>query len=214
MSVLTLRIDGVAVAVPKGTTLLQACRAAGVTLPVLCHHDRLAPVAACRLCLVQLAGVERPTPACHTLCAEGMEVQTSSAALVAQRRLVLELLLAEGQHPCPVCVADGACELQDRARELGVLQLELDEQFPRRAVDASHPRFVLDRNRCILCTRCVRACAAIEGAHVWDVAGRGADCRLIAGLDQPWGEVEDCTSCGLCVEVCPTAALHAREDGP
>jgi len=142
-----------------------------------------------------------------------MEVLASSEALLAQRRLVLELLLAEGHHPCPVCVADGACELQDRARELGVLQLQVSEQFPRHGVDASHPRFVLDRNRCILCSRCVRACDAIEAAHVWDVAGRGADCRLIAGFDQPWGEVDACTSCGLCVEVCPTGALFAREGG-
>lgn len=81
-------------------------------------------------------------------------------------------------------------------------------------MDASHPRFLLDHNRCILCTRCVRACDELEGAHVWDVAYRGSHCRIVAGFDQPWGAVEACTGCGLCVEVCPTAALVVKETGP
>jgi bidirectional [NiFe] hydrogenase diaphorase subunit len=85
-------------------------------------------------------------------------------------------------------------------------------QYPQRSVDASHPLFSLDHNRCILCTRCVRVCDEIEGAHVWDVASRGAQCHIIAGLDQPWGEVEACTSCGKCVEVCPTGALFHKDD--
>jgi bidirectional [NiFe] hydrogenase diaphorase subunit len=212
MSVITLRINGAAVAVPAGGSLLEACRAAGATLPLLCHHEQLAPVAACRLCLVELDGSERPVAACTTTAIEGMVVTTASETLQAHRALVIELLLAEGNHHCPVCVADGACELQDLAVALGVNQLQLVEQLPRHALDASHPRFVLDRNRCILCTRCVRACAAIEGAHVFDVAYRGSDCRLIPGLDQPWGQVDSCSSCGLCVEVCPTGALFAKPE--
>jgi len=212
MSVITLHIDGALVAVPAGVTLLQACRAASVALPLLCHHEQLAPVAACRLCLVELEGSERPLAACITTALEGMVVTTASETLQAHRALVIELLLAEGNHPCPVCVVDGACELQDLAIALGVNQLQLAEQLPRHALDASHARFVLDRNRCILCTRCVRACAEVEGAHVWDVAYRGSDCRLIAGLDQPWGEVDSCSSCGLCVQVCPTGALFAKPE--
>ena len=85
-------------------------------------------------------------------------------------------------------------------------------QYPQRSVDASHPFFALDHHRCILCTRCVRVCDEIEGAHVWDVAHRGAQCTIVAGLDQPWGEVEACTSCGKCVDVCPTGALFHKDD--
>jgi bidirectional [NiFe] hydrogenase diaphorase subunit len=94
-----------------------------------------------------------------------------------------------------------------------VHQLRVSEQLPRRGVDASHPQFVLDHNRCILCTRCVRACDELEGARVWDVAYRGSHCRIIAGFDQPWGAVEACTACGQCVEVCPTGALVVKETG-
>jgi bidirectional [NiFe] hydrogenase diaphorase subunit len=214
MSVISLQIDDQWVAVPAGTTLLAACAMVGVRLPQLCHHEQLTPVAACRLCLVEVQGSERPLPACHTAAAGAMVVRTTTDALVQQRRLLIELLLAEGNHCCPVCVADGACELQDLAEALGVHQLRVSEQLPRRGVDASHPRFLLDHNRCILCTRCVRACDELEGAHVWDVAYRGSHCRIVAGFDQPWGAVEACTGCGLCVEVCPTAALVVKETGP
>ena len=214
MSVITLQIDEHRVSVPAGASLLDACATVGLRLPQLCHHELLTPVAACRLCLVEVQGSERPLPACHTAAAEAMVVRTHSDALLEQRRLLIELLLAEGNHCCPVCVADGACELQDLAEALGVHQLRVSEQLPRRVVDASHPRYLLDHNRCILCTRCVRACDELEGAHVWDVAYRGSHCRIIAGLDQPWGEVETCTACDRCVEVCPTGALLVKENAP
>jgi bidirectional [NiFe] hydrogenase diaphorase subunit len=212
MSVLTLHIDGQAVAVPEGATLLEACRAAGVQLPVLCHLDGLSPVAACRLCLVEVAGSGRLLPACATAAAEGMVVHSVTAQLQEFRRMAVELFFAEGNHVCAFCVANGSCELQDVAVQVGMDHSRFPYRYPRRSVDASHPLFSLDHNRCILCTRCVRVCDEIEGAHVWDVASRGAQCHIIAGLDQPWGEVAACTSCGKCVEVCPTGALFHKED--
>jgi bidirectional [NiFe] hydrogenase diaphorase subunit len=212
MSVLTLHIDGQAVAVPAGASLLEACRAAGVTLPVLCHLDGLTPVAACRLCLVEVEGCGRLLPACATAAGEGQVVRSDTPELREVRRMAVELFFAEGNHVCAFCVANGSCELQDVAVQVGMDHSRFPYQYPRRSVDASHPLFSLDHNRCILCTRCVRVCDEIEGAHVWDVANRGASCAIIAGLDQPWGEVEACTSCGKCVEVCPTGALFHKDD--
>ncbi|MEB3156725.1 MAG: bidirectional hydrogenase complex protein HoxU [Cyanobacteriota bacterium] len=212
MSVLTLRIDGYTVAVPGGATLLEACRAAGVQLPVLCHLDGLTPVAACRLCLVEVEGGGRLLPACATAAVEGLVVRSDTAELREVRRMAVELFFAEGNHVCAFCVANGSCELQDVAVQVGMDHSRFPYQYPRRSVDASHPLFSLDHNRCILCTRCVRVCDEIEAAHVWDVAHRGAHCQIIAGLDQPWGEVDACTSCGKCVEVCPTGALYHKEE--
>jgi bidirectional [NiFe] hydrogenase diaphorase subunit len=212
MSVLTLRIDGTAVAVPAGSSLLEACRAAGVSLPTLCHLEGLTPVGACRLCLVEVEGAPRPLPACASAALEGQVVRTGTPALQEVRRMAVELFFAEGNHVCAVCVANGDCGLQAAAVAVGMDHSRFPYQVPRRRVDASHPQFALDHNRCILCTRCVRVCDEIEGAHVWDVAGRGQGCRIVSGLDQPWGEVEACTSCGKCVEVCPTGALFRKED--
>ena len=126
--------------------------------------------------------------------------------------MAVELFFAEGNHVCAFCVANGNCELQNVAVAVGMDHSRFPYQYPLRRVDASHPRFTIDHNRCILCTRCVRVCDEIEGAHVWDVGYRGSACSIIAGLDQPWGEVAACTSCGKCVDVCPTGALFRKED--
>ncbi len=126
------------------------------------------------------------------------------------RRMALELLFVERNHICAVCVSNGHCELQALAQKLGVTHVRYPYNYPRLPVDVSHPRFVLDHNRCILCTRCVRVCAEIEGAHVWDIGGRGIDSRLVSELNRPWGESAACTSCGKCVQVCPTGALAEK----
>lgn len=205
-----LQINGRALQVPEGSSLLQACHQAGIRLPTLCFVEGLSVVGACRLCLVAVAGQPRPQAACTTGATAGMVVQTDTEALGQLRRLSLELLFQEGNHVCAFCVANGSCDLQRLAQQLGVDHLRYPAQRQQRRVDASHPRFVLDHNVCILCSRCVRVCAEIEGAQVWQLAERGSDTRLVAGLDQPWGSVSACSSCGKCVQLCPTGALAEK----
>jgi len=212
MSVRTLTIDGRDVAMATGATLLAAAREVGVPIPTLCHLEGLSPVAACRLCLVEIEGSGKLQPACLTPVAEGMVVHTDTPRLQDYRRTVIEMLFTEGNHICAICVANGHCELQDRAVEVGMDHSRLPYRHPDRPVDLSHPLFGLDHNRCILCTRCVRVCDEVEGAHVWDVGWRGEHCRIIAGLNEPWGAVDACTDCGKCVQVCPTGALFDKAD--
>lgn len=208
--VVTLKIDGRDVSAHEDDSILKAAREHGVNIPTLCHLDGLGTVGACRLCLVELAGSPRLLPACTTRVAEGMEVVTSSERIDKYRRMIIELLFAEGNHICAVCVSNGHCELQSMAQEVGMTHVGVPYLYPKRSVDASHERFTVDHNRCILCTRCVRVCDEIEGAHTWDVMGRGTNARVITDMNQPWGTSDTCTSCGKCVHVCPTGALFEK----
>jgi bidirectional [NiFe] hydrogenase diaphorase subunit len=208
-----LRIDGELVAANDGQSILDVARASGKRVPALCHMEGLTPVGACRLCVVEASGAGRLLPACTTPARDGLAVTTSSPQITAYRRIAVELLFAERNHVCAVCVSNGHCELQALAAELDVVSIRYPYNYPRLAVDASHPRFVLDHNRCILCTRCVRACAELEGAHVWDVAGRGIQSHLVSELRRPWGEATTCTGCGKCVQVCPTGAMAEKGRG-
>lgn len=203
----TLTINGRAVGGHEDQTILDIARENNIHIPTLCQLDGISIVGACRLCMVEIKGWNKMVPACATYIDEGMEVVTNSDRLQEYRRMILELLFSEGNHVCSVCVSNGHCDLQDMALTLGMDYVRYPYLNPVREVDMSHERFVLDRNRCILCTRCVRVCDEIEGAHTWDVSGRGTNARVITDLFEPWGDSMSCTSCGKCVNVCPTGAL-------
>lgn len=208
--VFTLKIDAQEVSGREDETILQVARDNNIPIPTLCQLDGLTNVGACRLCLVEVTGSRRLLPACTTYVTEGMEVLTNSEKLAHYRRMTIELLFAEGNHICSVCVANGHCELQKLAVALGVDHIRIPYLTPKRIVDASHERFAHDDNRCILCTRCVRVCDEIEGAHTWDVMGRGVESCVITDLNLRWGDSPTCTSCGKCVQVCPTGALFIK----
>jgi bidirectional [NiFe] hydrogenase diaphorase subunit len=206
----TLTIEGREVGAREDQTILEVARENNIFIPTLCDLPGLSTSGACRLCLVEIKGSPRLSPACVTRVAEGMEVVVNSERLDQYRRGILELLFAERNHVCSVCVTNGHCDLQSLALKLGMTHVHFPYQYPRLPVDASHERFVVDHNRCVLCARCVRVCGEIEGAHTWDVMSRGADCRVITDLNQPWGKSESCTGCGKCVQVCPTGALSEK----
>jgi bidirectional [NiFe] hydrogenase diaphorase subunit len=206
----TLTIDGREVGAREDQTVLEVARENGVFIPTLCELPGLSNPGACRLCLVEVKGVSKLLPACVTRVAEGMEVTVNSERLARIRRGILELLFAERNHVCSVCVANGHCDLQTLAVRLGMTHVHFPYQYPKLPVDASHERFIVDHNRCILCARCVRVCDEIEGAHTWDMMARGVECRVITDLAQPWGKSESCTGCGKCVQVCPTGALSEK----
>jgi bidirectional [NiFe] hydrogenase diaphorase subunit len=210
VSVKTLTLDGQPVSAREDETILDLCREHGVPLPTLCHLTGLSSVGACRLCLVEVKGSAKLHPACTLHAEEGMEITTSSPRLQRYRRQIVELLFAERGHVCATCVVNGRCELQEVAYAVGLDHVRYQYRHPPTALDASHTRFMVDQGRCILCTRCVRVCDEIEGAHTWDVAGRGADARVITDLAWPWGKSDSCTSCGKCVQVCPTGALFEK----
>jgi bidirectional [NiFe] hydrogenase diaphorase subunit len=207
---LSIRIDGQLVNAFEGSTILQAATAAGKEIPTLCHLEGLTPVGACRVCIVEVSGSDRLFPACTTPIQDGMSVTTDSPKLTHYRRIAIELLLVERNHVCSVCVANNHCELQAMACDLGINNVRYAYNYPKLEADISHPRYVLDHNRCILCTRCVRVCAELEGAHVWEMTARGINARIVSDLNQKWGDSKTCTSCGKCVQACPTGALSEK----
>jgi len=213
MSVKTLQIDGQMVTGVDGDSIFKVAWEHGIHIPRLCHVGGLSDVGACRLCLVEVAGQKKLQASCLTPVEEAMVVNTDTPRLKEYRKLIVELLLTERNHVCSVCVANGACELQDLAPKLGIDHVRLRYQFPRFTTDTSHERFGLDHNRCILCTRCVRVCDEIEGAHTWDVSGRGVHSLIISDLGEPWGASDTCTGCGKCIQICPTGALFEKGKG-
>ncbi len=209
-SVKTLVIDGRDVGATGDQTILEVAREHGIRIPTLCHLEGLMPVGACRMCLVEVVGSNKLLPACVTKVTEGMEVRTHTPELKELRRMTLELLFAERNHICSICVSNGHCQLQALAVENGIDHIRFPYQYPRLQVDTTHPRYGMDPNRCVLCGRCVRVCAEVEGAHVWDMMGRGSGTLITAELRTPWGLAKSCTSCGKCVQVCPTGALFEK----
>lgn len=210
VQVVTLKIDGKDIGARANETILEVARQNGIQIPTLCHLDGLGDIGACRICLCEVKGSPKLFPACTTLVQEGMEVTTQSERLNRYRKQIVELLFTERNHVCSVCVSNGHCELQAMAVYLGITHVTMPYLYPKVEVDATNAKFVQDDNRCILCQRCVRVCDEIEGAHCWDVSGRGIEARVITDLAEPWGQSLSCTGCGKCVHSCPTGAIFEK----
>ncbi len=213
-----LEVDGIAVQVPTGTSVMRAAMEAGVAIPKLCATDSVEPFGSCRLCLVEIEGPNgrmRGFPAsCTTPVAPGMKVKTQSPDLAKLRRGVMELYISDHPLDCLTCSANGDCELQDMAGAVGLREVRFGAahgganhlQAPK---DESNPYFTFDPSKCIVCSRCVRACEETQGTFALTIAGRGFAAHVSPGLDQPFMESE-CVSCGACVQACPTATLQDK----
>ncbi len=207
----SFRLDGREIPFTPGQTIMDAALAAGEYIPHLCHNPDYAPHGSCRVCVVSLNG--RHVSACTAPAAEGMEVESGSEEMQGIRRAILQMLFVEGNHVCPGCEKSGACQLQAVAYYTGMLAPHFTHFFPRRALDASHPDFLIDFNRCILCELCVRASRDLDGKRVFAISGRGLDSHLV--VDSPTGKLGDSSFAvtDKAAHVCPVGAILPKRGG-
>jgi NADH-quinone oxidoreductase subunit G/formate dehydrogenase alpha subunit len=205
----TLTIDGRQVTVPAGTTVLDAARQAGIFIPTLCHDPDLTPWGGCRLCVVEIEGMRNLPASCVTTATSGMVVHTASPAVVEARKTIIELLLANHPQDCLTCGRNGDCRLQDYAYMYGVRQAGFAGERHSYPIEDDNPFIVRDLNKCILCGKCVRACAEIQGKNVVDFAYRGFNTRVTPAMDSTLAG-SSCVFCGNCVAVCPVGALQEK----
>ncbi|MEI2418072.1 formate dehydrogenase subunit alpha [Orrella sp. JC864] len=208
----TLRIDGQCVRVPAGTSILRAAALAGINIPKLCATDSLQAFGSCRLCLVQIEGRRGYPASCTTPVEEGMVVATENDKLRALRRGVMELYISDHPLDCLTCPANGDCELQDMAGVVGLRNVRYGFEGANHLDDApddSNPYFTYDASKCIVCSRCVRACEETQGTFALTISGKGFDSRVAAGQNESFLQSE-CVSCGACVQACPTATLQEK----
>ena len=205
----SLQIDGVTVSVPEGTSVMRAAALAGVKVPKLCATDSLEAFGSCRVCLVEIAGRKGYPASCTTPVEADMQVRTQTPELASLRRNVMELYISDHPLDCLTCPTNGDCELQDTAGELGLREVrygfEGDNHLAAQQ-DASNPYFTFDPSKCIVCSRCVRACEETQGTFALTISGRGFDSKVSAGQEESFLDSE-CVSCGACVKACPTATL-------
>ncbi|NOZ86681.1 MAG: formate dehydrogenase subunit alpha [Deltaproteobacteria bacterium] len=213
MAKVTLTIDGKTVQAEEGSTVLEAASAADIDIPTLCYAKDLEPYGGCRMCIVKVEGIRGMPPSCTTRVAEGMKVTTEDDEILQARRMVLRLLMADHPSDCLSCPANLECELQALTKKLGVREHGLIHLDRQATLDESHPVFIRDMKRCILCAKCVRTCNEVVGAGAIGLINRGHRAEPAPFLGTGI-KFSNCESCGECVEHCPTGALYYREPGP
>jgi [NiFe] hydrogenase diaphorase moiety small subunit len=207
---INLTIDGKTIQGEPGQTIMEAARESGVYIPHLCYHKDLVPHGSCRVCTVIANG--RAQSACTQPIAEGMIVENDTEQLKQLRQNIIDMLFVEGNHFCMFCEKSGNCELQALAYRLGIAAPKYPYMFPDRDIDASHPDIFIDRNRCILCGRCVRASRDLDGKHVFEFVGRGKDKRVAVNAEANLADT-DASATDKAVEVCPTGSLVRKRVG-
>jgi formate dehydrogenase major subunit len=206
-------IDGYPVQVAAGTSVLRAARAAGIDIPKLCATDSLKAFGSCRLCLVEIEGRKGYPASCTTPVEAGMKIRTQSGKLAKLRRNVMELYISDHPLDCLTCSANGDCELQDMAGAVGLRDVRYGfdgENHLDAATDTSNPYFQFDASKCIVCSRCVRACDEVQGTFALTIEGRGFGSKVSAGIQGEDFLKSECVSCGACVQACPTATLMEK----
>jgi formate dehydrogenase major subunit len=208
----SLSIDGFAVTVPEGTSIMRAAMEAGIQVPKLCAYDMVDAFGSCRLCLVEIEGRAGTPASCTTPVADGMVVTTQSERLKRLRRNVMELYISDHPLDCLTCAANGNCELQSMAGAVGLREVRYGYEGENHLgldKDQSNPYFSFDSSKCIVCSRCVRACEEVQGTFALTIDGRGFASHVAAGMDEPF-LASECVSCGACVQACPTATLMEK----
>ncbi|MDP8256257.1 MAG: 2Fe-2S iron-sulfur cluster-binding protein [Candidatus Alcyoniella australis] len=206
----TFTIDGVEVTATKGQTIIEAADQSGVYIPRLCYCEGLKPYGGCRICTVLING--RPQAACTQPAAPGIEVTNESAELNKHRRALIDMHFVEGNHFCMFCEKSGDCELQALAYRFGITAPQYPYMFPKRDIDATHPDIFIDRNRCVMCGRCVQASRDVDGKNVFQFVGRGSDKRVAVNSEANLADT-DMAASDKAAEVCPVGALLRKRVG-
>ncbi len=204
-------LDGRSIPFEEGQTILQAAEHAGVFIPHLCYHPEFKPHGSCKLCTVKVNG--RHTASCTMRAVAGMSVESDTEEINAERRALTQMLFVEGNHFCPSCEKSGNCQLQATAYHLGMMSPHFDHFFPNRPVDASHPDVLLDFNRCILCSLCVRASRDVDGKNVFALSGRGIGTHLIVNAKSGRLADTDFALSDKAAQVCPVGVILKKRQG-
>jgi [NiFe] hydrogenase diaphorase moiety small subunit len=207
----TFTLDGKAVPFVEGQTIMQAASAAGFFIPHLCYHPEFKPHGSCKLCTVKVNG--RHTASCTMRASAGMIVESETEEINSERRALTQMLFVEGNHFCPSCEKSGNCQLQATAYHLGMMSPHYDHFFPNRAVDASHSEVLLDFNRCILCSLCVRASRDVDGKNVFALSGRGIKTHLIVNAKSGQLGDTDFSLTDKAAQVCPVGVILQKRQG-
>ena len=206
----TLTIDHKSVTVPENTTILEAARSVNINIPTLCYLKDINEIGACRICCVEVEGMERLVPACDNVVADGMVVFTNSAKAREARRMNLRLILSHHDTSCTNCTRSGNCTLQQLANDFNMRGTHFPKKLRHEAVDYSTP-LIRENDKCVQCLRCIQVCENVQSVKIWDLLGTGSRTVVDASYNRRIQDTE-CTYCGQCITHCPTAALRERDD--
>lgn len=206
MKQITVTMNGSQLSGSDGMTILEAAQENGIDIPTLCYHERLTPIGACRLCVVEVEGSRTLVASCHTPITQGMVIHTDSPKVIETRKTIVELLLASHPDSCLVCDKANICELRKIAAdlEIGLPRFRLRKHYY--PIEDVSPYVIRDLSKCVLCQRCVRSCQEIAGQNVFGIAYRGFDSKVVVDLDEPLNK-NACRDCDVCISLCPTGSL-------